>query len=57
MLNPNRSIYHAIFNTDAGEGMIVRAILNFYQQSSVNRHCRRLKIVTQLELRSDTAYC
>ncbi len=30
---PNRSIYHAMFNTDAGEQMVVRAILGLYQES------------------------
>ncbi len=30
---PNRSIYHAMFNTDAGEEMVVRAILDFYRES------------------------
>lgn len=30
---PNRSIYHAMFNTDAGEEMAVQAILGFCQQS------------------------
>lgn len=29
---PNREIYHAMFNTDAGEEAVVRAILNFFQQ-------------------------
>jgi hypothetical protein len=30
---PNRAVYHAMFNTDAGEEMVVQAILDFYQQS------------------------
>ena len=30
---PNRSIYHAMFNTDAGEDTVVQAILDFYHQS------------------------
>jgi cytidylate kinase len=30
---PNRSIYHAMFNTDAGEDAVIQAILNFLQQS------------------------
>ena len=29
---PNRSIYRAMFNTDAGEEMMVRAILGFYRE-------------------------
>jgi hypothetical protein len=30
---PNRSIYHAMFNTDTGEEAVIQAILNFLQQS------------------------
>jgi cytidylate kinase len=30
---PNRSIYHAMFNTDAGEEAVIQAILNFLQHS------------------------
>ncbi|MGA8438506.1 MAG: cytidylate kinase-like family protein [Candidatus Sulfotelmatobacter sp.] len=30
---PNRAVYHAMFNTDAGEEIVVQAILDFYQQS------------------------
>ena len=30
---PNRSIHHAMLNTDAGEEMVVRAILGFCQES------------------------
>jgi len=29
---PNRSIYHAMFNTDTGEETVVQAMLNFLQQ-------------------------
>ena len=30
---PNRSIYHAMFNTDTGEEAVIQAILNFLQQN------------------------
>lgn len=30
---PNRSIYHAMFNTDAGEPLVIGAILSFYEQA------------------------
>ena len=30
---PNRSIYHAMFNTDTGEDAVIQVILNFLQQS------------------------
>jgi cytidylate kinase len=30
---PNRSVYHAMINTDLGDETVVRAILNFLQQS------------------------
>ena len=30
---PNRSIYHAMFNTDTGDEAVIQAILNFLQQS------------------------
>ena len=29
---PNRSIYHAMFNTDTGEETVVQAMLNVLQQ-------------------------
>jgi len=34
---PNRSIYHAMFNTDTGDEMVVRPILSFLQQSQSTR--------------------
>jgi cytidylate kinase len=30
---PNRSIYHAMFNTDTGEEAVIQAILNFLRQN------------------------
>jgi cytidylate kinase len=30
---PNRSLYHAMVNTDAGEEMVIQAILSFLQQN------------------------
>jgi hypothetical protein len=30
---PNRSVYHAMINTDLGDETVVRAILSFLQQS------------------------
>ena len=30
---PNRSIYHAMFNTDAGELVVIPAILSFLRRS------------------------
>jgi hypothetical protein len=30
---PNRAVYYAMFNTDAGEEIVGQAILDFYQQS------------------------
>jgi hypothetical protein len=30
---PNRSIYHAMFNTDAGDQLVVQVILGFVEAS------------------------
>jgi cytidylate kinase len=38
---PNRSIYHAMLNTVAGDEMVVHAILCFFQQTGLERNLRK----------------